>query len=104
MLFHVGGNEHEMDMESVDTATLVNTSTLGTGGGTNHDDSVIMPRPHYRWEDLMEEPERGWLQKQTFVTKLGSWVGLTPFWTANSHFQGLSVDVILDEKGRYVML
>jgi hypothetical protein len=43
-------------MEDIDIETQAPVSTLGTGGGTDHDDSVIRPRPMFRWEGILSDP------------------------------------------------
>ncbi|KAG5221924.1 RecF/RecN/SMC [Salix suchowensis] len=47
VMFHTGVTGSEMSMEGVD---MGQSSTLGTGGGTDHDDESLRPRPTYRWE------------------------------------------------------
>ena len=42
-------------MEEVDLQTQAQPSTLGTGGGTDHDDSSIRARPLYRWEGILSD-------------------------------------------------
>jgi hypothetical protein len=49
-MFHVGDHSSELDMDGVDLETQAQSSTLGTGVGTDHDASSIRPRPAYRWE------------------------------------------------------
>lgn len=49
-MFHLGDHASELDMEDLDVETQAQSSTLGTGVGTDHDASSIRPRPAYRWE------------------------------------------------------
>jgi len=91
-------------MEEVDVMTQGNPSTLGTGGGTDHDGSWIRTRPNYRWEGLLSDPVRkqDWRKRKWFA-KLGAWFGLTPLWRTGEVSKGLSLDVRLDN-GRYILL
>lgn len=52
ILFHLGNDGSEIDMEEVDMDTLAGPSTLGTGGGTDHDDGSIRARPAYRYASI----------------------------------------------------
>ncbi|KAF8922598.1 hypothetical protein CPB85DRAFT_1467779 [Mucidula mucida] len=105
IMFHVGDDKYEeLDMEDVDMETLVQPSTmgtLGTGGGTDHDDVSIRARPTYKWEGLLSDPVHS-SPRIKFLAKLGAWMGVTPLWRSGSLSQGLSVDVRL-ENGRYVL-
>lgn len=103
-MFHLGHDRHEYDMEDIDVLTQGNPSTLGTGGGTDHDVSWIRTRPTYRWEGLFMDPvrKRDWAQRKWFA-KFGAWFGLTPLWRSGILTNGLSVDVRL-ENGKYVLL
>lgn len=106
-MFHVGNDRYEdMDMEDVDLEPLVQPSTmgtLGTGGGTDHDETFIRPRPEYKWEGLLSDPvQTGTHRRGKFLAKLGAWMGLTPRWRIGGISPGLSVDVRL-ENGRYVL-
>ncbi|OBZ79861.1 hypothetical protein A0H81_01055 [Grifola frondosa] len=58
VIFHLGDDASELDMEDIDLQTLARPSTLGTGGGTDHDDESIRARPAYRWEGILEDPLR----------------------------------------------
>ena len=104
IMFHMGHDRNELDMEDVDVLTQGNPSTLGTGGGTNHDGSWIRTRPTYRWEGLLTDPVRkkDWGNRKWFA-KFGAWFGLTPLWRSGVPSKGLSLDVRL-ENGRYVLL
>jgi len=92
-------------MEGIDILTQAASSTMGTGGGTDHDDPWILARPAYRWEALLNDPQRegGTETRKTVLAKLGVWFGVTPFWRAGSPSNGISVDLRL-ESGRYVLL
>ncbi|KAK0506489.1 hypothetical protein EDD18DRAFT_1455799 [Armillaria luteobubalina] len=104
ILFHIGQDHSELDMEDVDLDTLVQPSTLGTGGGTDHDNSSIRARPAYRWEGLLSDPVlKGSRGKRNFLAKLGAWMGVTPLWRSGVPSPGLSLDVRM-ENGRYVLL
>ena len=91
-------------MEEIDVQTQARPSTLGTGGGTDHDDYSIRARPLYRWEGIMEDPLRK-RQKHTgnFLAKLGVWFGITPLWRAGIPSMGLALDVQL-VNGQYVVV
>jgi hypothetical protein len=45
----MGDDVSEVDMEEIDVETLTGPSTLGTGGGTDHDDVSIRARPAYKY-------------------------------------------------------
>lgn len=49
---HLGEESSELDMEQIDVETLAGSSTLGTGGGTDHDDASIRARPTYRYTEI----------------------------------------------------
>ncbi|KIY64816.1 hypothetical protein CYLTODRAFT_357890 [Cylindrobasidium torrendii FP15055 ss-10] len=109
IMFHIGGDiDKELDMEDIDAETLVQPSTLmgtlGTGGGTDHDDANIRPRPEYKWEGLLSDPvQTGRLKRhKRFTAKLGAWLGVTPLWRTGTVSQGLALDVRM-ENGRYVL-
>jgi len=102
IFFHVGYNESELDMESLDRDRIVNPSSLGTGGGTDHDNSMIISRPTYRWENLLEDPLRSNGNGRRFFVKLGTWLGITPLWRSEIPSQGVAVDVRL-ERGVWVV-
>ena len=104
-MFHFGSDRREMDMEDIDILTQGQSSTLGTGGGTDHDQSGIRMRPAYRWEGLLTDaPHKGRHKGyQKWVGKLGAWLGVTPLWRVGVPSNGISLDVKL-ENGRYVLL
>ena len=89
-------------MENVDIETQVPISTLGTGGGTDHDDSVIRPRPMFRWEGILSDPLVKKKPGHKLLSKLGVWLGLTPFWRTGSGSLGVALDVHL-EGDQYVL-
>ncbi|KAI0669824.1 hypothetical protein C8Q78DRAFT_147928 [Trametes maxima] len=106
IIFHLGDDASELDMEEIDLQTLPRPSTLGTGGGTDHDDGSIRARPAYRWEGILEDPlttRKHKSHRQRFLSKLAVWFGLSPFWRTGEPSQGLALDVKL-ENGRYVLL
>ncbi|KAI0778259.1 hypothetical protein BD413DRAFT_103537 [Trametes elegans] len=106
IIFHLGDDASELDMEDVDLQTLPHPSTLGTGGGTDHDDGEIRARPVYRWEGILEDPlttRRHRSHRQRFLSRLAVWFGLSPYWRTGEPSHGLAVDVML-ENGKYVLL
>ncbi|KJA29472.1 hypothetical protein HYPSUDRAFT_32950 [Hypholoma sublateritium FD-334 SS-4] len=105
IMFHFGSNRREMDMEDIDMITQGQSSTLGTGGGTDHDDSEIQLRPAYRWEGLLNDPpHKGcYIGSRKWRGKLGAWLGITPLWRTGAPSNGISLDVKL-ENDRYVLL
>lgn len=103
-MFHLGDDRCEFDMEDIDLATQGQNSTLGTGGGTDHDLSWIRPRPAYRWEGLWNDPPRsGNHNRRNWLGKLGAWFGVTPLWRSGVPSNGISIDVRL-ENDRFVLL
>ena len=91
-------------MEDVDAQTLGRPSTLGTGGGTDHDDESIRARPVYRWEGIMDDRLRTRPNHvPSLLSKLGVWLGITPLWRAGIPSMGLAFDVRLDH-GQYILL
>ncbi|KAJ7492658.1 hypothetical protein FB451DRAFT_1219165 [Mycena latifolia] len=103
IMFHLGDHASEMDMEEVDAETQAQSSTLGTGVGTDHDSSSIRPRAAYRWEGLLQDPYRKGRHNHRFFAKLGAWLGLTPLWRSGTPSDGITLDVRL-EGGRYVVI
>ena len=90
----------EVDLE----AHVVQQSTIGTGGGTDHDNSWIQTRPNYRWEGILGDPViKGKNGRRRLLAKLGAWLGWTPTWKSGVSSSGLALDVHLD-KGRYVVI
>ncbi len=90
-------------MEDVDIETQIPLSTLGVGGGTDHDDSIIRPRPMFRWEGILSDPLVMEKPGHKFLSKLRVWLGLTPFWRTGSGSLGVALDVYL-EGDQYVLL
>ncbi|KAH9950392.1 hypothetical protein B0H21DRAFT_723250 [Amylocystis lapponica] len=104
IIFHLGEGRSELDMEEIDMQTLVQPSTLGTGGGTDYDDESIRARPYYRWEGILDDPVRK--NKRThrsLLSKLAVWFGISPLWRSGAPSTGLALDV-RTEKGHYVLL
>ncbi|GJJ08808.1 hypothetical protein Clacol_003027 [Clathrus columnatus] len=103
--YHLGNNPAEIDLENFTLSRHIRSSTLGTGGGTDHDDSQIRARPMYKWEAIFDDPlttsgkpHRRWLPK------LATWFGLDPHWEPNNALSsGISLDVVLED-GNYVLL
>lgn len=91
-------------MEEVDLQTQAQPSTLGTGGGTDHDDSSIRARPLYRWEGILsDELSSHEKHHRDFLSKLAVWFGISPRWRAGVPTRGLALDVKVDS-GKYVLL
>lgn len=94
-------------MEEIDLQTLPRPSTLGTGGGTDHDDGSIRARPAYRWEGILEDPlttrRKHKSHRRRFLSKFAVWFGLSPLWRTGEPSQGLALDVRL-ENGKYILL
>jgi len=92
-------------MEDIDVLTQGGSSTLGTGGGTDHNNSWIRYRPTYRWEGLLSDPpHKGGLEgRRGWLVKLQAWFGISPLWRSGSPSNGISFDVQL-KNGRYVLL
>lgn len=89
--------------------TLPQPSTLGTGGGTEYDDSSIRARPQYRWEGILGDPivdskaVTNKAEGRRFASKLAVWFGIQPTWIPGDSSHGLSLDVEL-VNGKYVLL
>jgi len=103
IMFHLGDHTSELEMEEVDLETQGQSSTLGTGVGTDHDAASIVPRPTYRWEGLLQDPYHSGKQHRRFFAKFGAWLGVTPLWRSGTPSNGISLDVRL-EGGRFVLL
>ncbi|KAF8521485.1 hypothetical protein JB92DRAFT_3082021 [Gautieria morchelliformis] len=104
--YHLGDDSIEVDLENLEFSSHAKSSTLGTGGGTDHDDVSIRARPLYRWEAIFEDPLRPSAEGRyrRWLPKLAVWFGLTPFWKPSMAFtSGVSLDVRLED-GRYVLL
>lgn len=95
-----------MDLEDLDLLSHAKSSTLGTGGGTDHDDVSIRARPMYRWEAIFEDPLRRGIKGRyrRWLPKLAVWFGLSPFWKLSTALtSGISLDVRFED-GRYILL
>ena len=91
-------------MEEIDQRTQLHPSTIGTGGGTDHDDETIRARPTYRWEGLLDDPVRKYESRiGQFFVKIGVWFGITPRWRSGGRSMGLSLDVRL-QNGHYKVM
>ena len=103
-IIHLGDDASELDMEEVDHLTQARPSTLGTGGGTDHDDASIRARPFYRWEGILDDKvSKRERHRATLLAKIGVWFGVTPLWRTGIPSRGLALDVRL-ENGRYVIM
>ncbi|KAF5385209.1 hypothetical protein D9615_001490 [Tricholomella constricta] len=104
ILFHIGNGSTERDMMEVDLETRIGqVSTIGTGAGTDHDDSWIRTRPNYRWEGILSDPPTAGKWRRRWFSKMGAWLGLTPLWRSGTPSDGVSLDVRL-EHGRFVLI
>ncbi|KAM6498075.1 hypothetical protein JOM56_006023 [Amanita muscaria] len=103
ILFHIGNDSRELDMDGVDLETQGLSSSLGTGQGTDYDVPSIRLRPAYRWEGLFDDPVRSGKRQKIWLAKMGVWFGITPLWRTGLASSGLSLDVQL-ENGRYVVV
>lgn len=104
-MFHVGDHPTEVDIDNIDLdlETTARPSTLGTGGGTDHDDASIRQRPEYRWEGVLNDPIiAGKRRKRRWFAKLGAWFGITPLWQSSMPSKGISIDVHIED-GCYVL-
>ncbi|KAL0951249.1 hypothetical protein HGRIS_007967 [Hohenbuehelia grisea] len=101
IMFHLGEGRSEFTMYDVG---MGQASTIGTGGGTDHDDAYVRPRPTYLWEGLLTDPVRTRRKHGArLFAKLGAWLGVTPLWRSGVRSMGVSLDVRL-EGNRYVVL
>ncbi|THH34000.1 hypothetical protein EUX98_g138 [Antrodiella citrinella] len=105
-IIHLGDDVDELDMEEIDAGSDGRPSTVGTGGGTDHNDSVIRARPLYRWEGILgDKLSTSKTQHVSIWSKFGVWFGITPLWRTGVPSPGLALDVRLDAAtGRYVLL
>ncbi|KAJ7630901.1 hypothetical protein FB45DRAFT_833713 [Roridomyces roridus] len=108
VMFHIGGNGTEMDMEEIDMDPRAQSRAqlsyfTDTGVGTDADASSIRPRAEYRWEALLEDQYRTGRRHRRFFSKVRAWLGLTPLWRTGTASNGLALDVRL-EGGRYVVI
>ncbi|EIN13788.1 hypothetical protein PUNSTDRAFT_58299 [Punctularia strigosozonata HHB-11173 SS5] len=102
LILHLGDNKSELDMAEADRETLAAPSSLGTGGGTDHDDEdYSRPRPTYRWEGIFSDTPHH--HRPTLRAKLMVALGISPRWPTAEVSAGLSLDVRLDN-GRYILL
>jgi len=74
--YHLGDDRRELHLEDIDMLAQGGSSTMGTGGGTDHNDSGI------------REGRRRWLVKPG--------VGISPLWGSGSPPNGDFVDVQLN--------
>lgn len=104
-MFHLGDRESELDFEAVDELVHNRGFTETTGGGTDHDDSIIRARPAFTWEAIWDDPvKKGrWKRHERWQGKLAVWFGITPLWTSTYVTNGVSLDLSL-QNGRYVLL
>lgn len=92
----------KLDMEDIDIETRIPLSMLDTGVGTDYDDPVIRPRPAFRWEGILSDPLVKKKPGHRLLSKLGVWLGLTPYWRTGDGSLGVALDVHL-ERNRYVL-
>ncbi|KAI0032741.1 hypothetical protein K488DRAFT_78307 [Vararia minispora EC-137] len=104
-IFHLGEGASEVDLEEIDLETQANPSTMGTGNGTDHDDTEIRQRPYFRWEGILNDPftTRSSRHRHGWLSKLGPWLGITPQWRAGVPSPGVALDVKLEGE-RYVLI
>ena len=106
IVFHMGEGSSEFALSDVSVRFHNKSSSLGTGGGTDHDDSSIRARPIYDWEGILEDTlltNRNKPGRQGWRAKLGVWLGVTPLWRTGVVSSGLALDVQLED-GKYVMI
>ena len=106
IIFHVGQGDSRITLDdAIVPVSHAQSSSLGTGGGTDHDDASIRFRPNYRWEGILGDPvstasvEK---RKQGWAAKFGAWFGLTPLWRTGIVSQGISFDLVL-QGGRFIL-
>ena len=98
-----------MDLDEMDMTTHVRTSTIGTGGGTDHDDANIRARPMFKWEEVFEDPMRSgrgtghWISRRRWTGMLRVWLGVTPLEGRRFRTNGVALDLRV-EGGRYVTI
>jgi len=100
---HFGEDASHFVLDDIDKGSHARTSSLGTGGGTDHDDSSILPRPEYQWEGILEDPllpSKGKQYRAGWTAKLEVWLGISPLWRAGKVSKGLALDVTL-ANGKY---
>jgi hypothetical protein len=109
---HIGDAPAEIDIADLNLGLAVHgrSSTLGTGGGTDHDDLSIRARPAYQWEDVYDEPIRHdgkELEERKVVGMFKVWFGITPLERTQWRTRGVAVDVVLKGAGstrKYIRL
>lgn len=104
--YHLGEASYEVELEDLDLdfpSGHARNSTLGTGGGTDHDDAEIRARPLYRWEDIFDDPISN-ERTRRWLPKMKVWLGLNPYWhSRKARTSGVSLDLRLED-GSYVMI
>lgn len=69
------------------------SSSQGTGGGTDHDDTSIRERPLYKYEEAFMKHRGKW------QGKFAVWFGLTPFAPIEErHAHNITFDLRLDSE------
>ncbi|KAG9029422.1 hypothetical protein FRB95_005315 [Tulasnella sp. JGI-2019a] len=98
---HVGRHSTEIDITEINLGSHARSSTLGTGAGTDYDDSEIRARPAFRWEGIYagQTPEVG--AKRAWPNPFPVWFGINPREGAMFRGQEVGFDVVL-KSGRYV--
>ena len=81
-----------------ETPSHQKTSSMGTGGGTDHDDVSIRNRPFYKYEEAFVSHRGKW------SGKFAVWFGLTPFSPIlEEHSHDIMFDLRLDsEHNQYI--
>lgn len=84
---------------------------MGTGGGTDLDDAEIRARPAFKWEDVFYDPvHKGgvaywrYLDWRRWKGILAVWFGITPLEHRKLRSNGIALDVMLDNSGRYIVI
>lgn len=108
---HVGETADEVDLNDVDLTTHVRSSSIGTGAGTQVDDPEIRVRPAFKWEDVFNDPIHGggktfwrYLDWRRWKNIIAVWFGITPLDHRKLRTNGIALDVMLDDSGRYVVI
>ena len=111
ILVHVGNTAEEIDLEDLVLTTHVHSSSMGTGGGTDLDDASIRIRPTYKWEDVFNDEmhnkgytEWQYLHWRRWKSMLAVWFGITPLNRRRTRTNGIALDVMVDQLGRFTTI